>query len=36
MLTISTFNIKNDQSSNKHTYIKKYLLDNKIDILNLQ
>lgn len=36
MLTISTFNIKNDQDSNKHTYIKKYLLDNKIDILNLQ
>lgn len=36
MLTISTFNIKNDQSPNKHTYIKKYLLENKIDILNLQ
>lgn len=36
MLTISTFNIQNDQNSSKYLEIKDYLLKNKIDILSLQ
>lgn len=36
MLTISTFNIQNKEDKNKIKFIKNYLIDNNIDILNLQ
>lgn len=36
MLTISTFNIQNKEDKNKIKFIKDYLIDNNIDILNLQ
>lgn len=36
MLTISTFNIQNKEDKNKLKFIKNYLIDNNIDILNLQ
>ncbi len=36
MLTISTFNIQNKEDKNKLKFIKNYLNDNNIDILNLQ
>lgn len=36
MLTISTFNIQNKKDKNKVKFIKNYLINNNIDILNLQ